>query len=264
MFIIQQKGKTLHDIAEDLKLSKTTVQLNLKWYHLCRDFPKFLNTGMSYTVGSKDADSLRSAIGDATDDEKIWWGGKVEPAKVERKVTPAKVTPAKVEPAKVEPVKVTPVKVAQKVVPAKVAVPVNQTRVLRKHMVLEKLWHQESGFVFHSAQNRIVVGKCIDDKLYPLTEDDKTECRKWGFQFDTIPPDPVPIDDPLQLQMAAMSVDNKPTPMTMTDKPTYVCDKCQKPYIYKGSYNKHINTCGTEDYDEANDFDCDEGDNDLK
>jgi hypothetical protein len=177
---------------------------------------------------------------------------KAPAAKAERKVTSTKVTPAQVTPAKVTPAQVTP---------GKVAAPV---RVLRRHKTLDQLWHSESGFVFHSAQNRIVVGKCIDDKLHPLTEDDKPECRKWGFQFDTIPPAPAPIDDPLTLKMAAMSVDNKPKPMTMVDKPTFVCDKCQKPYIYKGPYLKHLKLCGTADYDEANDFDCDEGDNDLK
>ena len=56
-------------------------------------------------------------------------------------------------------------------------------RVLRKNKTLGKLWHPESGIVFRSANERIAIGKCVDDKLIDLTKDDIDECRKWGFSF---------------------------------------------------------------------------------
>lgn len=67
--------------------------------------------------------------------------------------------------------------------------PVKSTqRVIRKNKKIDKLWHPETGLVFKSAKERTVIGKCIDDKITHLTDDDIDECRKWGFSF-------VPIDD---------------------------------------------------------------------
>jgi predicted DNA-binding WGR domain protein len=67
--------------------------------------------------------------------------------------------------------------------------PVKSTqRVLRKNKKLDKLWHPETGLVFKSANERTVVGKCVDDKLIDLAEEDIEECRKWGFSF-------VPLDE---------------------------------------------------------------------
>ena len=59
-------------------------------------------------------------------------------------------------------------------------------RVLRKHKILGKLWHQESGLVFKCAKDRVVIGKCVNDTLNKLTESDIEECRKWGFSFNAI------------------------------------------------------------------------------
>ena len=59
-------------------------------------------------------------------------------------------------------------------------------RVLRKHKILGKLWHQESGLVFKCAKDRVVIGKCVNDTLNELTESDIEECRKWGFSFNAI------------------------------------------------------------------------------
>jgi predicted DNA-binding WGR domain protein len=66
--------------------------------------------------------------------------------------------------------------------------PKSTQRVLRKNKKLDKLWHPETGLVFKSAKERTVVGKCVDDKLIDLTEEDIEDCRKWGFSF-------VPLDD---------------------------------------------------------------------
>ena len=56
-------------------------------------------------------------------------------------------------------------------------------RVLRKNKNIEKLWHEETGLVFRSAKERIVIGKCVNNKIISLTEEDFDECRKWGFSF---------------------------------------------------------------------------------
>ena len=56
-------------------------------------------------------------------------------------------------------------------------------RVIRKNKTLDKLWHPETCFVFRSDKELIVIGKCINDKLIPMVEEDLDECRKWGFQF---------------------------------------------------------------------------------
>ena len=61
--------------------------------------------------------------------------------------------------------------------------PKTTARVLRKHKLLGKLWHQETGFVFKSEMERIVIGKCVDNKIVNLSEDDYDECKKWGFPF---------------------------------------------------------------------------------
>jgi predicted DNA-binding WGR domain protein len=62
-------------------------------------------------------------------------------------------------------------------------------RVLRKNKTLDKLWHPETGLVFKSAKERTVIGKCVDEKIVNLKEEDIDECRKWGFSF-------IPLEDP--------------------------------------------------------------------
>lgn len=69
-------------------------------------------------------------------------------------------------------------------------------RVLRKHKTINKLYHQETGLVFRSARERVVIGKIVDDKLIDLTNIDIDECRKWGFAFDPINDDELENDLP--------------------------------------------------------------------
>lgn len=68
-------------------------------------------------------------------------------------------------------------------------------RVLRKNKTIDRLWHPETGLVFRSFKERVVVGKCVDDKINPLTEDDIDECRKWGFSFEEDQEDVESSDD---------------------------------------------------------------------
>ena len=56
--------------------------------------------------------------------------------------------------------------------------------VLRKNKTLDKLWHSATGMVFKSAKERIVIGKCVDDKLSPLTSEDIEVCMAHSFAFE--------------------------------------------------------------------------------
>jgi len=53
--------------------------------------------------------------------------------------------------------------------------------VLRRHKGLNKLWHQESGMVFKSIEDKQVVGRCINGMMHNLTDDDRTTCTELGF-----------------------------------------------------------------------------------
>ena len=57
-------------------------------------------------------------------------------------------------------------------------------RVLRKHKVLGKLWHPESDLIFKSAKERVVIGKCVENKLISLKKSDLDICKQWGFKID--------------------------------------------------------------------------------
>jgi hypothetical protein len=57
--------------------------------------------------------------------------------------------------------------------------------ILRKHKTLDKLWHSETGMVFKSAKERVVIGKCVDDKLIPLSSVDIKVCMEHSFAYET-------------------------------------------------------------------------------
>ena len=56
--------------------------------------------------------------------------------------------------------------------------------VLRKNKALDKLWHLATGMVFKSVKERVVIGKCVDDKLLPLSTDDIEVCMAHGFAYE--------------------------------------------------------------------------------
>ena len=56
--------------------------------------------------------------------------------------------------------------------------------VLVKHKTLEKLYHPESNLVFKSNKERIVIGKCVDNNLIPLKNEDIEECKRWRFNYE--------------------------------------------------------------------------------
>ena len=58
--------------------------------------------------------------------------------------------------------------------------------VLRKNKAIDMLWHSATGMVFKSAKERIVVGKCVNDKVLPLTKDDIEICMSHSFAYEEI------------------------------------------------------------------------------
>ena len=70
--------------------------------------------------------------------------------------------------------------------PSKVSAPVAKevNTVLRKNKIIDKLWHSATGMVFKSAKERVVIGKFVDDKLFPLTKEDIDICMSHSFAYD--------------------------------------------------------------------------------
>ena len=66
--------------------------------------------------------------------------------------------------------------------------------VLRKNKALDKLWHLATGMVFKSVKERVVIGKCVDDKLVCLSTEDIEVCMAHGFAYEN-PNDHVDSDD---------------------------------------------------------------------
>lgn len=56
--------------------------------------------------------------------------------------------------------------------------------VLRKNKAIDKLWHLATGMVFKSVKERVVIGKCVDDKLLPLSSEDIEVCMAHGFAYE--------------------------------------------------------------------------------
>jgi hypothetical protein len=69
---------------------------------------------------------------------------------------------------------------------SKVSAPIAKevNTVLRKNKAIDKLWHSATGMVFKSAKERVVIGKCVDDKLFPLTKEDIDICMSHSFAYD--------------------------------------------------------------------------------
>jgi hypothetical protein len=56
--------------------------------------------------------------------------------------------------------------------------------ILRKHKELDKYWHRETCMVFKSGTERIVIGKCVNEKLVSLTEEDIEVCKSRRWQYE--------------------------------------------------------------------------------
>lgn len=58
--------------------------------------------------------------------------------------------------------------------------------ILRKHKILNMYWHRETDMVFKSGTDRIVIGKCVNDKLVSLTEEDIEVCKSRRWQYEVV------------------------------------------------------------------------------
>ena len=54
--------------------------------------------------------------------------------------------------------------------------------ILRKNKKLGKMVHKETNMVFNN--EKIVIGKCIDDTLHKLLEEDIEICKKFSFKYE--------------------------------------------------------------------------------
>jgi hypothetical protein len=74
--------------------------------------------------------------------------------------------------------------------------------LLRKNKAINKLWHEDTAMVFESIFNRVVIGKCVNDQIVPLTEEDIEVCKQNGFKFK--------IGEPKTEKKSEKKTDEKP------------------------------------------------------
>ena len=58
--------------------------------------------------------------------------------------------------------------------------------ILRKHQILNMYWHRETDMVFKSPTEKIVIGKCVNDKLVSLKEEDIEVCKSRRWKYDVV------------------------------------------------------------------------------
>ena len=60
-----------------------------------------------------------------------------------------------------------------------------QQIIIRKNKKLGKFWHPKTKFVLKSKEEKIIVGKVINDtEIVKLNKKDIEECKKWKFRFE--------------------------------------------------------------------------------
>jgi len=56
--------------------------------------------------------------------------------------------------------------------------------VLKKNKKLDKIYHPETGLVFKSATEKVVIGRIVDDEFIPLDEEALELCEQNHFKYD--------------------------------------------------------------------------------
>jgi hypothetical protein len=56
-----------------------------------------------------------------------------------------------------------------------------KTKVLRRNKTIDRLWHEDSGMVFESIDDRRIIGKYHDGAIVPLSIQDIDICKELGF-----------------------------------------------------------------------------------
>ena len=59
---------------------------------------------------------------------------------------------------------------------------------LKKLSEFNTVWHEDSGLVFKSQKELIVIGKLVDKEIIPLTDVDVTTCEKFKFKYEITAP----------------------------------------------------------------------------
>jgi len=72
----------------------------------------------------------------------------------------------------------------KKIVPKVVDGNKSPERTLRMNKTLNKWWHQDSGLVFKSKDEKVVIGVFNDDKIEDLKEEDIKKCEKYSFKYE--------------------------------------------------------------------------------
>lgn len=57
--------------------------------------------------------------------------------------------------------------------------------VLKKLKELDTIWHPESGLVFKSATDKVVISRWVNEENIPLDDEAIELCEKWKFKYDT-------------------------------------------------------------------------------
>ena len=80
--------------------------------------------------------------------------------------------------------------------PLKNSSPVKKSisKMLRKNKDINHLWHSDTGMVFKSKDQLIVIGKCVKNSIYPLTDKDIDICMAHGFIYQDIVKDDNNLD----------------------------------------------------------------------
>jgi hypothetical protein len=56
--------------------------------------------------------------------------------------------------------------------------------VLKRNRALNKYWHPETGMVFKSKEEKIVIGKYVNGEMIPLVNEDIEICKKYCFKYE--------------------------------------------------------------------------------
>jgi hypothetical protein len=113
--------------------------------------------------------------------------------------------------------------------------------MLRKNKDINHLWHSDTGMVFKSKDQLIVIGKCVKNSIYPLTDKDIDICMAHGFIYqDDIEKDdnnldkvvdkvvdkaPVKVVDKAPVKVV---VDKAPVKVVVDKAPVNLVDKAEK------------------------------------
>lgn len=65
----------------------------------------------------------------------------------------------------------------------------SKSKILRRNKSIDKLWHEDTGMVFESVQDRSVTHRYVDGELKSLTPDDIIVCKEMGFAIKNTVPD---------------------------------------------------------------------------